>query len=125
MQRVAIQEPKQDIVRVSETPQNLGFELQLLSSQKYVLRKLENLKTNELGMVRHCLIRCGHPRFRKEFAGSRHVPYGDSADFKEALEKADLAKLARLVRIVGMLLQTKFYLFWRNPLSESQSSRWT
>ena len=32
--------------------------------------------------------------------------------FKEKVDNADIKKLAKLVRIVGLLLQTKVYLFW-------------
>jgi hypothetical protein len=31
------------------------------------------------------------------------------------IENADSEKLARLIKIVGMLLQTKVYLFWGKP----------
>lgn len=41
-----------------------------------------------------------------------HKPYGKTKLFKMEVGKADLVKLAKLVRIVGFLLQTKVYLFW-------------
>jgi hypothetical protein len=44
-----------------------------------------------------------------------HKPYGKAQLFKEKADKADLEKLAKLVKIVGLLLQTKVYLFWRSP----------
>ena len=65
--------------------------------------------------LRDSLMRYGHPRFRKVFTMARGVPYGDSAEFRKAVQNADLPKLARLVKIVGMLLQSKVYLFWRKP----------
>jgi hypothetical protein len=46
----------------------------------------------------------------KEF--SFHDPYGKSKFFKKAVETADLEKIAKLIGICGMLLQTKVYLFW-------------
>ena len=60
--------------------------------------------------IRVCTGRLG---FRKEFAVSRHVPYGNSAEFKKCISEADIPKLVRLVKLVGMLLQTKVYLSWR------------
>mgnify|MGYP001059733962 CR=1 FL=1 len=30
------------------------------------------------------------------------------------VEKADLEKLAKIIKICGILLQTKVYLFWKN-----------
>jgi len=53
-----------------------------------------------------------HPRLRKEF--TPHQPYGRQADYVEGVKNADLTKMAKLIRIVGVLLQSKVYLFWRN-----------
>jgi hypothetical protein len=55
-----------------------------------------------------------HPRFKKEFASGRHQPFGNSFDYIISIEKADIEKIAKLIKIVGMLLQTKVYLFWSN-----------
>ena len=40
-----------------------------------------------------------------------HKPYGKAKLFGEKVDKTDLGKLAKLVKIVGLLLQTKVYLF--------------
>jgi hypothetical protein len=109
---VAVQEPSKEIVRVARTLEDIGFDLCLLGSQEYALGKMEVLSGEQLELLRGCFQRCGHPRFRKEFAVSRHVPYGDSEEIKKSISYADIPKLARLIKIVGMLLQTKVYLFW-------------
>ena len=62
--------------------------------------------------MKQVLIRTKHPRISKEFTGTRHVPYGKSADYKIGIENANLTKIAKVVKVVGMLLQTKVYLFW-------------
>lgn len=121
MRRVAIQEPAKDILRISGTLEKVGFDLQLLCSQKCVLGKLEELDPKNVRLARKALSKCGHPRFRKEFAVSRHVPYGNSAEFKEAVRRADIPKLAKLIKIVGMLLQKKAYLFWNKVGDQDQS----
>ena len=54
-----------------------------------------------------------HPRFKKEFAVSRHQPYGKTSDYVKCIQNADSKKLAKLAKLVGMLLHTKTYLFWR------------
>lgn len=115
MRKVTVQEPKQDVLRVARILESLGFELQLLGSKTHVIKKLEALSLENIEVLREALGRCGHPRFRKEFAVSRHVPFGNSAEFKKCVLSADVAKLARLIHIVGMLLQTKVYLFWGKP----------
>ena len=51
-----------------------------------------------------------HPRFMKEFF--YHKPYGKAKLFKEKVGEADFEKLAKLIRIAGLLLQTKVYLCW-------------
>jgi hypothetical protein len=57
-------------------------------------------------------IKNNHLRFRREIAANRHMPYGTTKAYREGIENADLEKLAKLVKIVGVLLQTKVYLFW-------------
>lgn len=43
----------------------------------------------------------------------RRMPHGTAAAYSEGVKNASLERMARLVKIVGMLLQTKVYLFWR------------
>ncbi|MDI6847664.1 MAG: hypothetical protein QMD13_06005 [Candidatus Bathyarchaeia archaeon] len=62
--------------------------------------------SNEL---REAFIQHNHQRFQKEF--SPHQPYGKFEKYKTGAEKADLEKLTKLIKICGMLLQTKVYLF--------------
>jgi ABC-type transport system involved in cytochrome c biogenesis ATPase subunit len=112
MRRVTVQQPTKGLLRMARILECLGFELQLLGSRKHVADNLEALDEKNLRILREELAKCNHPRFRKEFAASRHVPYGKQAEFKECIKKADPDKLAKLVKIVGMLLQTKVYLFW-------------
>jgi len=40
-----------------------------------------------------------------------HKPYGKAKLFKEKVDKADSEKRAKLIKIVGLLLQTKICLF--------------
>jgi hypothetical protein len=92
--------------------------LRFLGSRVYVQGKLEGLTEKQLNFLRGLLQGCGHLRFRKEFAANRHVPYGNTREYKKCVLEADVSKVAKLVKIVGMLLQTKVYLFWEvaNPV---------
>jgi ABC-type lipoprotein export system ATPase subunit/GNAT superfamily N-acetyltransferase len=121
MRKVAVQEPKQDVLRVARILTILGFELKLLGSKKHVTEKLEALDPQSLEALRASLCQCGHPRFRKEFTVSRHVPYGNSADFRKCILNADINKVAKLINIVGMLLQTKVYLFWKGSYPDIET----
>ena len=61
-------------------------------------------------------VQTGRLGFKKEVPGpGRRQPFFEAAEYKCCIESADLAKLAKLIRIVGMLLQTKVYLFWIMP----------
>jgi len=41
-----------------------------------------------------------------------HQPYGQLDMYIEKIMKASLERLARLIKVCGLLLQTKVYLFW-------------
>ena len=54
-----------------------------------------------------------HPRFRKEFGGvGRCHMFFTRVEWDACIGVADSAKLAKLIKIVGVLLQKKVYLFW-------------
>jgi hypothetical protein len=76
--------------------------------------KLESLSAEQMCKLKEMFLRNNHPRFKREFAVSRHQPFGKTTDYQTAIQKADPAKLTKLVKILGMLMQTKVYLFWSN-----------
>jgi len=85
--------------------------MHLLGSERYVKAKLENLTSTQLSLIREAFFKNSHPRFKKNSA-SRHHPFGKTSDHIKGIENAGPEKLTRLIKIVGMLLQTKVYLFW-------------
>ncbi len=120
MRKVAVKEPPEEALRLAEVLRNLGFDLQLLSSERYVRSKLAGFEPAQIAALREAFAKNDHQRFRKEFAAMRHVPYGTTKAYREGVENADLEKLAKLVRIVGVLLQTKVYLFWSKDETRMQ-----
>ena len=110
MQKITEQLPAKQVLRISEVSSGLGFNLQLLGSQKYVVDKLESLSSEQLEILKQVFIKNDVPRLRKVFA--LHQPYGRKAEYVEGMKDADLPKMAKLIRIVGLLLQSKVYLFW-------------
>jgi hypothetical protein len=113
MRRVAVQKPDGKVLLVAGLLERLGFNLQLLGSTRYVRGKLEGLDPTQISELKEAFVRNGHPRFRKEIAATRHMLYGTAAVYAEGVRNASTERLAKLVKIVGMLLQTKVYLFWR------------
>jgi GNAT superfamily N-acetyltransferase len=112
MQKIAEQQSVESISAVSNALLDLGFDVQLLGSERYVHGKLEGLHPGQVRKLKEAFIKNKHPRFKKEFAASRHQPFGKTSDYVACMLNADLIKLAKLIKIVGMLLQTKVYLFW-------------
>jgi hypothetical protein len=112
MRRIAEQQPTEGVLRISELLSDFGFDLQLLGSSRYVFSKVEELNPSQIGKLKELFIKNKHPRFKKEFAISRHQPFGKTSDYVDCLRNADAMKIAKLIKLVGMLLQTKVYLFW-------------
>jgi GNAT superfamily N-acetyltransferase len=113
MRRIAEQQPTEGVLRISELLSDFGFDLQLLGSNRYVFSKIEELNPAQIGKLKELFIKNKHPRFKKEFAVSRHQPFGKTSDYIACIKNADHVKMAKLVKLVGMLLQTKVYLFWQ------------
>jgi hypothetical protein len=116
MKKVLEQKPSEEALRVADVLSSLGFDLKLLGSQKHVFDKLQSLSPEQLGALREAFVKNDHPRFRREFAANRHMPYGTAAAYREGVRNASIERMAKLVKIVGMLLQTKVYLFWSKSL---------
>jgi len=113
MRKIAEQQTVKSVSDVSEALLELGFDLQLLGSERCVTGKLANLTIQQLERLKEAFAKCVHPRFKKEFAVSRHRPFGNTTDYRQCIHDADLVKLARLVKLAGLLSQTKIYLFWK------------
>jgi ABC-type lipoprotein export system ATPase subunit/GNAT superfamily N-acetyltransferase len=112
MRKIAEQPPPKEALKIAEILQQLGFNIQLLGSEKYVLNKLQTLSDKEIQTIREAFIKHCHARFMKYFFC--HVPFGKKEVYTKEVMKASLERLARLIKVCGFLLQTKVYLFWKN-----------
>jgi ABC-type transport system involved in cytochrome c biogenesis ATPase subunit/GNAT superfamily N-acetyltransferase len=112
MKKVLEQKPSEEAKQVADALSGLGFDLKLLGSQKHVSDKLQSLDLEQLESLKETFVKNDHPRFRRESAVNRHMPYGSASAYAEGVRNADMERVARLVKITGMLLQTKVYLFW-------------
>jgi ABC-type lipoprotein export system ATPase subunit/GNAT superfamily N-acetyltransferase len=112
MRKIAVKEPPKQAVSISASLEGLGFDLRLLGSQRYVQKKLEGLSAGQVADLKSVFAANVHPRFREPLGADRYGRGSAVAVFRERLEKAGLEQLAKLIKIVGVLLQTKVYLFW-------------
>jgi hypothetical protein len=111
MQKIIEQPPTKQALAIAAELEKLGFNTQLLGSTKYVLTKLKSLSGEDLDRVREAFIHNKQPRFVKYFFPG--MPYGKTRLYPRKVKEASLEKLAHLVKVCGLLLQTKVYLFWR------------
>jgi hypothetical protein len=81
-----------------------------LGSEKYALSQLERLTDPELLSIRQAFMKNSHLRFLKEFF--YHQPYGKRESYNREMQTASLEKLAKLIHVTALLLQTKVYLYW-------------
>jgi ABC-type ATPase with predicted acetyltransferase domain len=112
MQKIAQQQSVESVSAITKTLLQLGFNLQLLGSERYIGEKLESLNPQQLSAIKTAFTKNSHPRFKKEFTVNRHQPFGKTSDYTLAIRNANNEKIAKLIKIVGMLSQTKVYLFW-------------
>jgi hypothetical protein len=111
MQKIVEQSPPKEALAVAETLRQLGFNIQLLGSEKYVLNKLQNLSDKEITVIREAFIKHCHARFMKYFFC--HMPFGKREEYIREIRKASIERLVRLIKVCGFLIQLKVYMFWR------------
>jgi len=111
MEKVAEQHPPKEAVSVVEVLKDTGFNIELISSTKYVLSKLQSLAKRDIEKIRQVFIRSRHIRFMKSF--SYHLPFGKKEDYEMMIADANVQKLAQLINICSFLMQKKIYLLAR------------
>jgi hypothetical protein len=112
--KISEQQSVKTVSQVAIVLSELGFNLQLIGSERYVQENLQQLTRFQLSQLKKSFTKNKHPRFKKEFAASRHQPFEKTSDYTKCIQKANNTKMAKLVKLVGMLQQKKEYLFWKN-----------
>jgi energy-coupling factor transporter ATP-binding protein EcfA2 len=113
MIRVAESKPEPKLLKAAEELAAQGFNIHLLGSRRYTRSKLETQTLEELEGVKKALSAAvDHPKILKKLM-RREMIFGYRKEGLEALEMANVDKLAELISTLSILLQTKVYLFWR------------
>jgi ABC-type lipoprotein export system ATPase subunit/GNAT superfamily N-acetyltransferase len=112
MKKIVEQPPPKEASAIAEVLSNLGFNIHLLGSEKYVLNKLQTLNHKDVAKIKEAFIKHSHARFMKYFFC--HMPFGRKAAYAKAVIEASLERLAHLIKVCGFLMQTKIYLFWNS-----------
>jgi hypothetical protein len=114
MTKIAESKPDSKVSAAIEKLKALGFNPVFLSSEKYNMQVLLD-DPLRVKVVRDLLSSLHNPLLLK-FANS-HDPYGRKAEYQAMVRNAPVEKLAKMLRCLAVLAQTKVYLFWANPAS--------
>ena len=109
MQKISEQPPPKEAMKIAEVLRQLGLNIHLLGSEKYVLNKLKALNNSDIAKIKEAFIKHSHARFMKYFFC--HMPFGRKQAYAEEVRKASLERLAHLIKVCSFLMQTKVYLF--------------
>ncbi|MEM0314044.1 MAG: ATP-binding cassette domain-containing protein, partial [Candidatus Bathyarchaeia archaeon] len=95
MQKITEQQPPKEALRIVKILYELGFNVQLLSSERYVLSKLHSLSETEIQSIKEAFINNSHARFMKYFFC--HLPFGRKEAYAQSVRQADVERLAHLI----------------------------
>ena len=114
--KIAESKPNPKILDAVERLRSLGFNPVFLTSEKANLQKLKAMLTGEVRHVRNVFKEISAGVYRKRLWSS-HQAYMSKERFNDCVDKVSLKKLAKMLRILNFLTQTKVYLFWEKHQS--------
>ena len=115
MTKIAETKPNPAILESLEKLRQLGFNPVFLSSTKYNLERMrEDPRLVEQVKDIFKFVSKAGGIYRKRIA-SGHQAYLTHEEFCNRVDDASVEKLAKMLRILSFLTQTKVYLFWKNP----------
>jgi len=117
MQKIVESTPSKHVLNAIEKLRSLGFNPILLSSEKTNMRTLEKMskkEVEELKTILKALCRRERGYGRRLLKTKSVFPKPD--EIWKAIEEASLERLAKTLRILSFLAQTKVYLIWRKSV---------
>jgi len=122
--KIAKSKPDPRILEAVEKLRTFGFNPIFLSSEKANLEKLQKMPIHEVEQVKSIFKEVSRSSgvYRKRIM-SVHEAYLTHEQFCKRVDGASLQKLAKMLRILSFLTQTKVYLFWKNNGLSALSER--
>jgi len=111
--KIAESKPDPKILEAVEKLRAFGFNPVFLSSEKANLEKLQRMSTDKVKRVKNIFKEVSRSSgvYRKRIM-SVHEAYLTHDQFCDRVDRASFSKLAKMLRILSFLTQTKVYLFW-------------
>ncbi|MDW8040730.1 MAG: ATP-binding cassette domain-containing protein [Nitrososphaerota archaeon] len=112
MQKIAETKPNMNLLKAIERLGALGFKPFMLQSQKHNIEKIIEVgREKVIEILAELSEKGGIPRKRVIPIGKA---YPTHMEFMEKLERSSVEELAKALKRLGFLAQTKVYLFWKN-----------
>ena len=116
MTKIAETTPNPQILKIVEQLKALNFDPVFLTSERTNMNKLQNMTKKEVYKVK-MLIKKVSGIYRKRVASTKQA-FLKKEEYEAIVDAADIQKLAKMLRILGFLTQTKVYLFWKRKLKK-------
>jgi len=119
MKKILESKPNPAVLEAIEKLRKLGFNPVFLSSEKYNMHQLRTLqKVSQVKIILKDLSKAVGIYRKRLLSGQK--AYYTHKEFCKHVEGADVKKLARMLRILSFLTQTKVYLIWKTPINSQQ-----
>ncbi|PVX24543.1 MAG: ABC transporter ATP-binding protein [Candidatus Bathyarchaeum sp.] len=120
MNKIAQTTPNPQVIKAVEKLRKLNFNPVFLTSEKTNQNKLQQMTQKQLNQVKEAIKEITGI-YRKRIASTKQA-FLNKKDYEAIVDAADINKLAKMIRILGFLTQTKVYLFWkRKPKNEKNT----
>jgi hypothetical protein len=115
MQKVAESKPNPNVLRAIEKLRRLGFNPIMLGSVNYNMQKIKEVGRRKIESV---LIEfCRKEGALRKRLLSFHRVYPKQAEAEAKIKSTSTELLAKILKRLNFLAQTKVYLFWKNEYS--------
>jgi len=111
MEKITETIPDPKTLKIIKKLKDLNFNPVFLTSQKMNLHHLENMTQKEIKQAKEALKQVSGI-YRKRIISVKQA-FVKKADYAQVIDEADNSKLAKMLRILGFLAQTKVYLLWK------------
>ena len=111
MTKIAETTPNPQVLKIVEQLRALNFDPVFLTSERTNMNKLQSMTEKEVDKVK-MLLKKVSGIYRKRIASARQA-FLNKEEYEAIVDAADIEKLAKMLRILGFLTQTKVYLFWK------------
>jgi len=113
MQKITETKPNPNILKAIEQLQNLGFNPTLLGSPTYNMEKIRQLGKSAVSAVLEQFSKKAGGNLRKRVTASGEN-FQRHEEFLNTISRFDEESLAKCLKRLSFLAQTKVYLFWKN-----------